>query len=250
MWWKLLLLAWLAYAVGWNLILLRKPLRPAKTPPPAKLPPGPLRLLIIGATGGTGRELVQQALAQGHHVTAMVRTPAKVAMQHPNLRVLRGDVMDYNSIELAMLGQEAVLSALGHTHFFGPSRILSEGTRNVLKAMKSCSVRRFICLSSLGVGDAVGRGGLLGSLTLIPALLGFYFHDRVRQEELIAKSHSDWTIVRAAALTNGPANGRYRAGKRVATYLLYNFVSRANVADFMLKQLRDETYIREVVEVV
>jgi putative NADH-flavin reductase len=250
MWWKLLLIAWFGYAVIWNLFLLRKPLRPAKTLPPAEVPPGPLRLLIIGATGGTGRELVQQALAQGHHVTAMVRTPSKMDTQHPNLRVLRGDVMDYNSVELAMLGQEAVLSALGHTHFFGPSRILSEGTRNILKAMKSCRVRRFVCESSLGVGDAVGRLGLPATLLFAPSLLAFYLHDRVRQEELIARSEADWIIVRPPVLTNRPARARYRHGPDVGNYIVGNTISRADVADFMLKQLRDDTYLRSAVGVV
>jgi putative NADH-flavin reductase len=250
MWWKLMLLAWLGYAVAWNLILWRKPLQPSKTPPPAKLPPGPLRLLIIGATGGTGRELVQQALAQGHHVTAMVRTPAKVTIRHTNLRVLRGDVMDPPSVELAMLGQEAVLSALGHTHFLGPSRILSEGTRNILRAMKSCGVRRFVCESSLGVGDAVGRLGLPATMLFVPLVLAFYLRDRVRQEELIAKSEADWIVVRPPVLTNRPATGRYRHGPHVGNYIIGNMISRADVADFMLKQLRDDTYLRSAVGVV
>ena len=248
--WRWILLAWLVYAIAWNFILLRKPLRPAKTAPRAKLPEGPLRLLIIGATGGSGRQLVNQALALGHHVTAFARTPAKITTQHANLRVLKGDVLDYVSVELAMLGQDAVLSALGHKRFFGPSRILSDGTRNILRAMKSARVRRFICESSLGVGDAVGRGGLLGTFLFMPMLLAFYFQDRVRQEELIASSEANWIIVRPPALTNGKARGRYRHGLKVGNYIFGNRISRADVADFMLKQLRDDTYLHTAVGVV
>src|SRR5438045_7329967 len=96
---------------------------------------GPLRLLVIGATGGTGREIVQQALGQGHQVTAFVRDPAKLQIEHANLRVAKGDVLDYATVESAMRGQDAVLCALGHKRFFGPTRIQSEGMRNILRAM-------------------------------------------------------------------------------------------------------------------
>src|SRR5437868_2711392 len=107
--WRILLLVWLCYAVAWNVALFRKPLRAMKPAAPAPTPKGPQRLLVIGATGGTGRQLVEQALAQGHQVTALVRTPAKLKVEHPHLRVLKGDVMDYISVELAMLGQDAVV---------------------------------------------------------------------------------------------------------------------------------------------
>jgi putative NADH-flavin reductase len=183
-------------------------------------------------------------------VTALARTPAKIRTQHANLRVLQGDVLDYVSVELAMLGQDAVLSALGHKRFVGPSHVLSEGTRNILRAMKSARVRRFVCESSLGVGDTVGRLGLLATLLFVPMLLAFYFHDRVRQEELIARSEADWIIVRPATLTNGRARGRYRHGLQVGNYIFGNRISRADVADFMLKQLRDDTYLRTAVGVV
>jgi FlaA1/EpsC-like NDP-sugar epimerase len=80
----------------------------------------PMRLLVIGATGGTGRELVQQALAHGHQVTAFVRDPARLQIEHANLRVAKGDVLDYATVEAAMRGQDAVVSALGHRRFFYP----------------------------------------------------------------------------------------------------------------------------------
>src|SRR5437588_7680546 len=90
---------------------------------------GPLRLLVIGATGGTGREIVQQALRQGHQVTAFVRNPAKLQIEHVNLQVAKGDVLDYAMVESAMRGQEAMLSALGHKRFLYPNKIQSEGMR-------------------------------------------------------------------------------------------------------------------------
>lgn len=248
--WTIAVLVWLAYAVGLNAALIRKPIRAAQRPAIKPQGQGALRLVVFGATGGTGKQLVEQALAAGHHVTAMVRTPAKVTTKHPHLRVLRGDVLDYNSVELAMLGQDAVLSALGHARFFQPTTILSEGTRNIMRAMKSCGVRRFVCESSLGVGDAVGRLGLASTLLFVPMLLHFYFYDRVRQEKLIERSKAEWIIVRPTVLTNGPATGKYRHGLTVGNYVWGNRVSRADVADFMLKQLRDDTYVGTAVGVV
>ena len=240
------LLAWLAYALLLNLLLFRSKAPHAnKTGPTAPPPAGPAKLLIIGGTGGSGRQLVQQALAQGHHVTAFVRNPPRFTISHPNLRVAQGDVLDYASIEAAMPGQDAVLSALGHKRMFWPTTIKSEGTRNILRAMKLCRVPRFICASSLGVGNSVGRLGLLpATLFFVPLILPFYFYDRVRQETLIAEnSDTDWVIVRAATLTNGPARARYRHGPSVGSYLWPNRISRADFADFMLKQLTDDTYL-------
>ncbi|MEP6956476.1 MAG: NAD(P)H-binding protein [Chthoniobacterales bacterium] len=250
MWVRYLVIVWICYAIAWNFALFRKPLRAMKSAAPVPTPRGPQRILVIGATGGTGRQLVEQALAQGHHVTALVRTPAKMQLTHENLRIVRGDVLDYVSVELAMLGQDAVVSALGHTHFLGPSRVLSDGTRNILRAMRSCRVRRFICESSLGVGDAVGRLGLLSTFLFVPLLLSFYFYDRVRQENLIEASGVDWIIVRPTRLTNGAARGSYRHGTQVGNYIFGNSIARADVADFMLKQLHDDTYLGRAVGVV
>lgn len=241
---KIILIAWIVYAVAYNLALIRKPLRSRKVSPPSRSLGDRLRVLIIGATGGTGRQLVRQALEQGHEVTAFVRNPQSLKMEHANLRIVQGDVLDYASVETAIHGQNAVLSALGHKRLFLPTKILSRGTDNIMRAMKSCHVPRFICESSLGVGDTVGRLGLPATLGFVPLILPFYFWDRVRQEQLIQDNIDiDWVIVRPAALTNGPARGYYRHGFNVGSYILPSRVSRADVADFMLKQLNDDTYV-------
>ncbi len=141
-----------------------------------------LRVLVIGATGGTGRQLVQQALEQGHQVTAFVRDPAKLKIEHANLRVAKGDVLDYASVEAAMRGQSAVLSALGHKRFFYPNKIQSNGMRNILRAMKACDVPRLICETALGIGNSVGRLGLPHTFFILPLILPFYMWDKLRQE--------------------------------------------------------------------
>lgn len=208
-----------------------------------------LRVLIIGATGGTGRELVAQALERGYAVTALVRHPSKLNIEHPQLTVMQGDVLDYASIEPAMTGQEAVLSTLGHKRYFYPTRILSEGTRNILRAMGKEGVSRFVCETSLGIGDSAGRMGLYYTFFTIPVILPFYFWDKTRQERIIARSDVEWVIVRPGLLTNGAKRGRYRAGPRVGTYFTTVRISRADVADFMLKQLESDTYLRRATSV-
>jgi putative NADH-flavin reductase len=200
------------------------------------------RVLIVGATGGTGRHLVAQALERGHAVTALVRNPSMVKVDHPQLTVVRGDVLDYASVEGAVRGQEAVVSALGHKQFFYPTRILSEGTGNILRAMEAHGVSRFVCATSLGIGDSAGRMGAYYTLFVIPVILPFYFWDKTRQERLIAASKLEWIIVRPGVLTNGGKRGVYRHGFELGSFLGSVRVSRADVADFMLNQVADDAY--------
>lgn len=203
-----------------------------------------MRLLIIGATGGTGRQLVAQALERGHKVTAMARRPAKIEVRHERLTILQGNVMDYNSLETAMRGQEAVLCALGHKRWFYPSRILSEGTRKLIRTMIAHRVRRLVCETSLGLGESAGRMGLYYTLFVIPFILPFYFWDKRRQEKVIRASSPEWVIVRPGALTNGAKRGVYRHGGHTGHWFWTERISRADVADFMLDQLTHDSYLR------
>ncbi len=207
-------------------------------------PRRPTRLLVVGATGGTGRQIVVQALERGFAVTALVRDPSRLTITHRELTVVRGDVLDQGSVDAAMRGQEAVLSALGHKRYFSPTRILSEGTRNILRAMQAHGVSRFVCETSLGIGDSAGRMGLYYTLFTIPVVLPLYFWDKTRQERLIAESDVEWIIVRPGVLTNAEKRGRYRHGLHVGNFLWTVRISRADVADFMLNQLESDTYLR------
>jgi uncharacterized protein YbjT (DUF2867 family) len=240
---KVIVVIYILYALALSIALARKAPRRKSVKPASRGWGNRLRILVVGATGGTGRELVRQALAQGHQVTAFVRKPKKIKIEHPNLRVAQGNVLDYASVESAMRGQNAVLCALGHKRFFYPSRIVSKGTRNIQRAMQACNAPRLICESSLGVGDSVGRLGLLGTFFVVPLILPFIFWDKVRQEKLIEESDRDWVIVRPAMLTNEATHGTYRHGRNVGNFILTRRISRADVADFMLKQLTDDDYL-------
>src|ERR1700681_4209560 len=211
---KLLLLV-LLYAAALSFGLARRGFRSSIGGERSGAEENPTRVLIVGATGGTGRQLVAQALERGHTVTALVRDPSALRVEHPRLHVMRGDVLDYPSVEAAMQAQEVVLCALGHKRFFQPTRILSEGTRNILRAMEAHAVRRLVCETTLGIGDSAGRMGLWYSLFVIPFILPFYFWDKTRQERLIAATHVNWVIVRPGALTNGAKRNRYRHGRQI-----------------------------------
>jgi uncharacterized protein YbjT (DUF2867 family) len=207
------------------------------------------RVLVVGATGGTGRQLVAQALERGYDVTALVRKPDALGVQHPRLRVVQGDVLDAATVDQAVLGQDAVVCALGHKRYFGPTRILSEGTRNLLAAMEGHGVRRFVCETSLGIGDSAGRMGLYYTLFVIPVVLPFYFWDKTRQEQAIAASRADWVIVRPGALTNGGKRTTRRLGRRLGSFLATVRISRADVAGVMLDQATDATWVGSAVSV-
>lgn len=237
-------LLFLAYSILLSLALARAGVRDTPSVSSAAPRPRPTKVLIIGATGGTGRQLVTQALELGYTVTALVRDPSRLPVDHPRLTILQGNVLDQRSVDTAMRGQEAVLSALGHKRFLGPTRILSAGTANILRAMISNGVSRLVCETALGIGDSAGRMGLWYTLFVVPVILPFYFWDKAQQERLVARAGVDWVLVRPGVLTNGAGRGRVRHGGGLGSYLFTVRVARADVADFMLRQLDSDEYLR------
>jgi len=237
------LLLFLVYAIALSIALAGAGHWGRSAASPGEIKPRPERILIVGATGGTGRQLVAQALERGYTVTALARNPSRLQVTHPRLTVVRGDVQDGASVDAAMQGQDAVLSALGHNRYFGPTRILSRGTGHILRAMEARGVSRFVCETSLGIGDSAFRLGLFYTLFIIPVILPFYFWDKTRQERMIAASRAEWVIVRPGALTNGAKRGVVRHGSSVGNALWAVRISRADVAAFMLNQLESDTYV-------
>ena len=203
-----------------------------------------MKLLIFGATGGTGRELLKQALDQGHHVVAFARSPAKIDdLQNANLQVVRGDVLDATVVEGAVAGQEVVFSTIGT----GAKRttLREDGTRNIVKRMEKTGVRRLICQSSLGVGDSCANLPFFTKHIIVSIFLRHAFADHERQEAIVKQSSLDWTIVRPSQLKDGPRTGVYRHGFPITDRQIKGKISRADVADFMLKQLTDDTYLHQ-----
>ena len=200
-----------------------------------------MKVLIIGATGATGQILMREALAQGHEVTALARDPSAVAPEDPRPKVLQGNVLDVSSVEAAVAGQEAVLSALG-TRAARRTTLFSESTHNVISAMNKHGVRRLVCITGIGVGDSKGHVGFLYDRIIRPFVVKNIYDDKERQEEAIKQSDDlDWVIVRPARLTDEPAKGEYKVFLG-GTYTAKT-ISRADVANFMLAQLTDDTYV-------
>ncbi|RDC64321.1 NAD(P)-dependent oxidoreductase [Adhaeribacter pallidiroseus] len=205
-----------------------------------------MKIVIFGATGGTGRHLVEQALADGHSVTAFVRDPAKLPLNHKNLKIVPGDVLHYSTVEPAVVGQEAVLSALGS----GTQKdtLRSTGTRHIIQAMEKLGVKRLVCETSLGYGDSrqvLDRTPFYFKYLIVPLLLRHGFADHELQESYIKQSTLDWIIARPGNLTDGQRTGVYRHGFPANDQKITVKISRADVADFMLKQLTDNTYLRQ-----
>jgi len=205
-----------------------------------------MKILVVGASGGTGRELVTQALEEGHTVTAFLRDPVKIdSIQHANLSVVSGDVLDPVAVANAVQGQEAVFVTIGA----GPKRttIREEGTRIIVKAMQDAGVKRLVCMSSLGVGDSRRNLPFFTKYVVVGIFLRHAFADHENQEIVVMNSALDWTLVRPPHLKEGPHTGTYQHGFAVTT--TYNdiegWVSRSDVADFMLKQLGDDSYIHQ-----
>jgi putative NADH-flavin reductase len=201
-----------------------------------------MKIVIFGSTGGTGQRLVEQALSAGHEVTAFARNPSNILIHHEGLSVLQGDVLDRAKVEAAVEGQQAVLSALG-VGLAGGKGVLSNGTKNIIAAMQKFGVRRLIVESSYGVGDSLRDASPVMRFVFRTVLRSTY-EDKAREDEIIRASDLDWVVLRPAALTNGARTGQYR----VDEHLRLGFgakIARADVAEFMLKQLRDDTWVRK-----
>jgi len=199
----------------------------------------PMKLAIFGATGGTGRPLLEQALAAGHDVTVLVRTPASVSLQHERLRVVPGDVRQADQVAAVISGQDAVLSVLG-PHERGPVDLCTTAMTNILAAMERHGVRRLIALSAYGARESHG-GGLYN--ILLWRMQKEKMVDKERMEDLIARSAADWTVVRPPMLTNGPRTAHYHTGIGLRMRVTSR-IARADVADFMLRQVTDTAYVR------
>jgi len=157
-----------------------------------------VKILIFGASGGTGRELVKQASALGHEVTAFVRDPSRLENASGSCRVLKGSVTDRASVEQAMVAQDAALSALGSRTLRRRSQELALGIHNILEALESSCVKRFIYLSADTVSGVRGSLNPLGRL-IVSTLLSNTAADHELDEAMIRQSHLAWTIVRASA---------------------------------------------------
>lgn len=203
------------------------------------------RITVFGATGGTGKQLVEQALAAGYEVVAYARDPSKLDISHEHLTVVQGELSDQASIENAIRGADAVLSTLG-PHGRSRDKPITQGIQNIIATMKKRGVRRLIIISTLSAKDPSDKPDLRtkAMVSLVRITMRGAYEDIVSVAEIVRASGLDWTIVRLALLNNRPKTGRVKVGY-VGRREAGTKVSRADVADFMLKQIDDRRYLRQ-----
>jgi putative NADH-flavin reductase len=195
-----------------------------------------MKLLVVGASRGIGRELAERAAREGHSVTALARRPGGIKPGAEGVRTVKGDIRDKDKVAAAVAGQDAVCIAIGINPAFGPVTVFSEGTRTVVEAMERHSVRKLICVTGIGAGDSRGHGGFLYDRIVFPIFLKRIYEDKDAQETIVRSSSLDWVIVRPGFLTNGPVTGRYRALADLAG-VTCGSISRGDVAHFILREL-------------
>ena len=202
-----------------------------------------MKLLVIGATGGTGRHVVSEALNNGHEVTVLVRDPNRLGADKDRVRVVAGSLPDAAPLTDAMRGQSAVISALGVGTSFKPDGLIARSVPVILRTMTQEGVKRLVFTSAYGVGDTIRDVPAIPRV-FMKTLLRDVYADKVAGDNQIRQSPLDWTLVHPTTLSNGPKTGNWRAGERLA---LKGFpkIARADVAAFLVQQLTDPASLRK-----
>jgi putative NADH-flavin reductase len=202
-----------------------------------------LKLIVFGANRGVGRHVVAKALADGHEVTAAVRSPQRMDLKHDRLDVVQCDVTDAAKVKAVMAGHDAAIATIGENSR-GPTALYSTAAKTIVGAMAERGVRRLVFLSNFGVLDERGRGARQAALLfMVKRMIRHTLDDHRRALDALLASQVDWTAVRAMPLTNGPATGEYRV---TADDLPPHgsSISRADVADFMVGEAARRQFVR------
>lgn len=206
-----------------------------------------MKLIIFGATGSVGIHLVTQALRQGHTITAFTRNTGKFSsVNHPHLNIFGGDIRELSQVENAIKGHDCVFCVIGDG---SKGRVRAKGTKNIVMAMKKNGINRIICQTTLGLGESRGNLDFFWKYIMFGLLLKRAFSDHQLQEKYLFESGLDYTIVRPAAFTDGEITNRYKIGFHGNYKNLNLKISRADVADFMLRQLNSDLYSRKAVSI-
>ena len=209
-----------------------------------------MKIVIFGATGKTGLEIIEQAIEEGHEVTAFVRNRAQLNGHDDNtLNVVVGDALDAEAVEKAIVGQDIVLSALGARVGQKVGVVRSEGTRNIVNAMQKHNVQRLIAISTIGIGDTPQRMSGFTHFVLRRIIGQERLAEAELQEQIVTDSPLAWTLVRPPRLVNGAVTHSYDADPLLHTGFSAS-LRRADLADFMLQQTTSDRFVRQHVTVV
>jgi putative NADH-flavin reductase len=204
-----------------------------------------MRIVVLGASGGVGRLVVDEALKRRHEVTALARTPEKLGDLATRIAVVQGDALDARAIESAASGQDAVIYALGAGNV-RQTTLFSDSTRILLTAMQRYGLRRLICVTGVGAGETKGHGGFLYDRILYPLFTKGIYADKDKQETLIRDSQTAWTIVRPAPFRHKKPPGILQVVTDVDDVTLRR-ISRLEVAEFLVEELEQNRYVRQSV---
>ncbi len=207
-----------------------------------------MKVVVFGASGATGRHVVSQGLERGLSVTAFVRNPGKLAITHPQLTVVQGNVCDPAAVASAINAQDAVVCTLGVGSPLRHDQVVIDGVRHIIRAMTDAGVRRLIYMSFIGVSESRASAGFVVRYVARWPLRN-EIHDHEIKEGLVTASSTGWTIVRPPTLTNGPRTGSYRTGAEIAARSALPRLSRADVAHCILELLDDAACVRQVLRV-
>jgi putative NADH-flavin reductase len=200
-----------------------------------------MKLVVFGAQGGIGAQVVEQALASGHEVTAIVRRPSAMTLQDERLDVIKGDVLEPVTFQAAIVGQDAVVSALGIRNR-APTTVYSQGVANIIAAMNAAHIRRLLCVSASGL-DPGPLWQRLFAKPMLWLILKEMYSDLARMETAVKASGLDWTIMRPPQFTDGPHTGHYQTS--VNHHLARcRSISRADIADYIVTHLDDRSTYR------
>ena len=201
-----------------------------------------MNIIIFGSTGGTGVQLIKQALEKGYSVSAFARNPEKILLKHEKLKVIKGDVLNLQSVEKAIQNHDAVLCSIGLSSIMDKSNLRAKGIKNIIQAMQDSGINRLICQSALGVSESYNLLPFFYKFLIVPLFMKHLYSDHELQETYIKVSKLKWTIIRPAVLTNNELTRKYQHGTKKGNKSITAKISRADTADFMLEQLINESY--------
>lgn len=208
-----------------------------------------MKIVVFGATGGTGSQVIERGLAGGHDMIAAARRPEAITTKHDKLRVVKADVLDAASVEAAVAGADAIISTIGPADNKKPGTLISRGVDNMIAAAKKTGVRRFVFESGIMVGD--GRGlsffGRIG-VSFYRRMNRALCEDKRVAEAAIRASDLDWVIVRPPTLVHEPAKGGYKFGVD-ARLAVMKPLSHADAAEFLLRTASEPTFVRTIQDV-
>lgn len=205
-----------------------------------------MKIAIFGGTGKTGIAVIQQAVAHGHDITVMVRTPEKIPTLPRAITVIKGDFSQMDQVHATIKGQDAVICTLGSRELYKNSGFRTMGTRAIVQAMQSQGVKRLVVMSSMGIGESWNHIPLF-TKALFKLFMPAARADHEAQEQLVKASQLDWTIIRPSGLTDVPGVTTYEYAPQLTPKTLR--ISRANVADLILKVIETRSHIREAITI-